>query len=39
MDDWLVRQITFLGMPFQNWMVVTFALILIAAFLNVAERR
>jgi hypothetical protein len=39
MDDWLVRQVTFLGIPFENWMVVTVALILIAALINLAEKR
>lgn len=37
MDDWLIRQITVLGVPFQNWMVVTFTLILIAALINLGE--
>jgi hypothetical protein len=38
MDDWLVRQVTLLGIPFQNWMVVTLALILIAALINISEK-
>ena len=38
MDDWLVTQITLLGIPFQNWMVVTFVLMLIAALINIGER-
>ena len=29
-DDWLVRHFTVFGVPFQNWMVVAFALIVIA---------
>jgi hypothetical protein len=38
-DDWLFRQITLLGIPFQNWMVITFALILIGTLINMGERR
>jgi len=38
MDDWLVRQVIVLGLPFQNWMIVTFMLMLIAALINIAER-
>lgn len=34
MSDWLTEQITFLGIPFQNWMVVALALILIATLIN-----
>jgi hypothetical protein len=37
MDDWLVRQVTLLGIPFQQWMVVTFALILVASLINIGE--
>ncbi len=37
MDDWLVRQVTLLGIPFQNWMIVAFALMLIAALINITE--
>ena len=37
-DDWLIKQVTFLGIPFQNWMVVTFALILIAMLINQGEK-
>jgi hypothetical protein len=37
MDDWLVRQVTLLGIPFYNWMVVTFMLVLVAALINVGE--
>jgi hypothetical protein len=29
-EDWLVRHFTVSGVPFQNWMVVAFALIVIA---------
>ena len=29
-DDWLVRHFTVFDVPFQNWMVVAFALIVIA---------
>lgn len=39
MEDWLTRQVTLLGIPFENWMVVTLALMLIAAFINIGERR
>jgi hypothetical protein len=39
MDDWLVRHITLLGIPFQNWMVVTLMLILIASLIKVGEKR
>jgi hypothetical protein len=35
-DDWLVRQVTLLGIRFQNWMFIAFALILIAALINIA---
>ena len=38
MDDWLVRQITFLSIPFQNWVVVTLVLILIASLINQGEK-
>lgn len=38
-EDWLVRQVTVLDIPFQNWMVVALALILIAALINLGERR
>ena len=38
MDDWLIKQVSFLGIPFQNWMVVTFALILIAMLINQGEK-
>ena len=37
MDDWLVWHITLLGIPFQNWTVVTVALILIAALIKLGE--
>jgi hypothetical protein len=39
MDDWLVRHITLLSIPFQNWMVVTLVLILIASLIRLGERR
>jgi hypothetical protein len=39
MNDWLVRHITLLGFPFQNWMVVTLMLILIASLINLGEKR
>jgi heme/copper-type cytochrome/quinol oxidase subunit 1 len=38
-DDWLARQINLLDIPLQNWMVVTFALMLIAALINLGEHR
>ena len=37
--DWLLTQVTVLGVPFQNWMVVTLALVLIATIINLGERR
>jgi hypothetical protein len=39
MDEWLVRHITFLSIPLQNWMVVTLVLILIASLINLGEKR
>jgi hypothetical protein len=39
MDDWLVRHSTLLSIPFQNWMVVTLVLILIASLINLGEKR
>ncbi|SHN83101.1 hypothetical protein SAMN05444170_5400 [Bradyrhizobium erythrophlei] len=39
MDSWLTQQVTLIGMPMQNWMVVTLALILVATLINVVERR
>ena len=39
MHDWLTEQVTFLGIPFQNWMIVTLALMLIALLINLGERR
>jgi hypothetical protein len=39
MDDWLVRHVTLLGIPFQNWMVVTLVLILIASLIDLGEKR
>jgi hypothetical protein len=38
-DDWLIKQVVLIGIPFQNWMVVTFVLILIAALINIAVKR
>jgi hypothetical protein len=38
-DDWLVRQVTLLGVQFENWMIVTLVLALIAALINVSEKR
>ena len=38
MDDWLVRQVIVLGLPFQNWMIVLFVLMLIATLINIAEK-
>jgi hypothetical protein len=37
-DDWLVRHATLLGIPFQNWVLVAFALMLVAALINISER-
>jgi drug/metabolite transporter (DMT)-like permease len=37
-DDWLVRHVTLLGIPFQNWMIIAFALILIGVLINLGER-
>ncbi|SHN71545.1 hypothetical protein SAMN05444170_2056 [Bradyrhizobium erythrophlei] len=39
MDEWLMDKATLLGFQFQNWMVVTFALILVASLINISERR
>jgi hypothetical protein len=39
LHDGLTEQVTFLGIPFQNWMVVALALILIAIIINRGERR
>jgi hypothetical protein len=38
MNDWLARHITLLGVPFQNWMVVTLMLILIASLINLGKK-
>jgi hypothetical protein len=38
MDDWLVRHVAVLGISFQNWMVVTFALVLIGALISWGEK-
>jgi hypothetical protein len=37
--DWLTEQVTFLGIPFQNLMIVIFGVILIATIINLGERR
>jgi hypothetical protein len=37
-DDWLGKQFTLLGIPFQNWMVVTLAIIVIAVLIVKGER-
>jgi hypothetical protein len=34
----MVRQFTFLGIPFQNWMVVSLAIIVIAVLIAKGER-
>jgi len=39
LHDWLTEQVTFLSFPFQNWMLIVFALMLIAALINLLERR
>jgi len=36
--DWLVKQFTILGIPFQNWMVVALAMIIIAVLIAKGER-
>jgi hypothetical protein len=38
MDNWLDEQFTVLNIPMQNWMVVSFALILIAALITIWDR-
>jgi len=38
-STWLENPVTLLGIPFQNWMLVAFALMLVAALINVTERR
>jgi len=38
MDDWVVEQVSVLGIRFQNWMVVIFVLALVAALINVVEK-
>jgi hypothetical protein len=37
-DDWLIAQTTLVRIPVQNWMAVTLALILVAAFIAMWER-
>jgi hypothetical protein len=37
--DWLTDRFTLLGIPFQNWMVVALAIIIIAALIAKGERR
>jgi hypothetical protein len=39
MDDWLVREFTLLGIPFQNWIVVALATIAIAVLVAKGEKR
>jgi hypothetical protein len=36
--DWLTEQFTLLGIPFQNWMVVAFAIIVIAVLIAKGEK-
>jgi hypothetical protein len=38
LHDWLTDPITFLGIPLQNWMIVTFALMLLAALVNILDK-
>jgi hypothetical protein len=38
-EEWLVRHVTILGVPFQNWMLITFVLILVGVLINWGERR
>jgi hypothetical protein len=38
MDDWLVRQVIVLGLPFQKWMIVLFVVMLIATLIKIAEK-
>ena len=37
MGDWLAEQFTLLGLTFQNWMIVTVTLIVIAALISTME--
>jgi hypothetical protein len=37
--DWLTDRFELLGIPFQNWMVVVLAIIVIALLINGGERR
>ena len=39
MHDWLTDQVTLLGIPFENWMIVTFTLMLFAALVNILDKR
>lgn len=39
MDDWLVQQVTLLGLPVQNWVIVNAARVLIAALINFWESK
>jgi hypothetical protein len=39
MEDWLVDQVMFLGLQFQNWMVITVVLVLLATLINIVEHR
>jgi hypothetical protein len=36
-DDWLVQQFTFFGLPLQNWMVVILATIVAALLVAMIE--
>jgi len=37
MGVWMAEQFTLLGLPFQNWMIVTVAMIVIAALISKIE--
>jgi len=37
-DDWLVMQVTLLGIPFQNWMFVALAIIVVAVLIPKGEK-
>jgi len=37
MGDWLAEQFTLMGLTFQNWMIVTVTLIVIAALISTME--
>ena len=38
MHDWLIERFTLLGIPFQNWMVVALAIIIIAVLIAKGEK-